>query len=72
MIRVRTTDGKAYKMNPAARFVEICDEEGKIAAVVFQKDNGEVRVVSTEDKEFYRYVKSYALTPTTVIDHVVK
>lgn len=71
MIRVRTTEGKAYKMSDSARFVEICDEEGKVAAVVFQKDNGEVRVVSAEDKEFYRYLKSYNLQPTTVIDHIV-
>jgi hypothetical protein len=72
MIRVRTVDGKAYKMSPTARFVEICDEEGKVAAVVFQNDNGAVRVISVEDKEFHRYAKSYGLKPATVIDHISK
>lgn len=70
MIRVRTTDGKAYKMAESARFVEICDNAGGVAAVVFQNDKGVVRVVSTEDKEFFRYIKSYGLKPSTVIDHI--
>lgn len=69
MIRVRATDGKSYKLKDSARFVEICDEEGRVGAVVFRKDNGEVRVVSVEDKEFYRYIKSYGLKASTVIDH---
>jgi hypothetical protein len=56
-------------MADSARFVEICDEEGRVAAVVFQNNNGVVRVVSTEDKEFYRYIKSYGLKPSSVIDH---
>ena len=71
MIRVRTVEGKAYKMAETARFVEICDNEGGVAAIVFQNANGAVRVVSTEDKEFYRYVKSYGLKPSVVIDHVI-
>lgn len=69
MIRVRTVEGKAYKMAETARFVEICDDEGGVAAVVFQNDNGVVRVVSAEDKEFYRYLKSYKLKPTMIITH---
>lgn len=69
MIRVRTVEGKAYKMAETARFVEICDDEGGVAAIVFQNDNGAVRVVSADDNEFYRYLKSYKLKPTTVITH---
>lgn len=72
MIRVRATDGKAYKLNDSARFVEICDDKGNLAAVVFLKDNGEVSVVSIEDKEFYKYTKAFGLKPTTVIDHIKK
>lgn len=69
MIRVRTAEGKAYKMADSARFVEICDSEGRVAAIVFQNNNGAVRVVSTEDKEFYRYIKSYGLKPSEVYEH---
>mgnify|MGYP007111680038 FL=1 len=69
MIRVRTVEGKAFNMAPAARFVEICDESGKVAAVVFQNDNGHVRIISAEDAEFYKYLKSYKLKPSIVIDH---
>lgn len=69
MIRVRTVEGKAYKMSDTARFVEICDADGQVAAVVFRTDNGGVRVISTEDKEFYRYIKSYGLKPSLVINH---
>lgn len=69
MIRVRTVDGKAFNMTAAARFVEICDDSGKVAAVVFQNDNGHVRVISAEDAEFYKYLKSYKLKPSIVIDH---
>ena len=69
MIRVRTVEGKAFKMSDTARFVEICDDAGGLAAVVFQNDNGAVRIVSVEDKEFYRYMKSYNLKPTEVYTH---
>lgn len=69
MIRIRTVDGKAFKMSDAARFVEICDDNGGLAAVVFQNDNGAVRVVSVEDKEFYRYMKSYGLKPASIYTH---
>jgi hypothetical protein len=69
MIRVRTVEGKAFNMAPSARFVEIRDESGKVAAVVFQNDNGHVRIISAEDAEFYKYLKSYKLKPSIVVDH---
>lgn len=69
MIRVRTVEGKAYKMADTARFIEICDETGGVAAVVFQHDKGGVRVITAEDAEFYRYLKSYKLKPAEVYTH---
>lgn len=69
MIRIRTVEGKAFKMSDSARFVEICDDAGGLAAVVFQNDNGAVRIVSVEDKEFYRYMKSYGLKPAAIYTH---
>lgn len=58
-------------MKDTARFVEICDGSGAIAAVVIQQDNGKVRVLTAEDKELTAYAKSYGMKPTTFITHTI-
>lgn len=66
MIRVRTTNGKSYTMNDSARFIELCNEDGEVGVIVFMKDNGEVQIIQPSDEEFFNYIKSYNLKPTTV------
>lgn len=67
MIRVRTTDGKLYAMKDSARFIEICDDSGNVGAVVLVGDDS-IRVVSVEDEEFRKYLSSFKLKQSRVMD----
>lgn len=71
MIRVRTTDGKVFNMKDSARFIEVCDDAGALAAVVIQRDNGKVRIITPEDREFHSYAKSYGIKKTFLIEHQI-
>lgn len=68
MIRVRTETGKAYIMTPSARFVELCNDDGEIAVLVFMKDDGEVQILHPSDSTFRNYVKSYKLKSTGIVN----
>lgn len=71
MIRVRTTDGKLYSMKDSARFIEICDEDGNIGAVVITGDDS-VRVLSVGDEAFRKYLDSFKLKKSLVMDFIDK
>lgn len=68
MIRVRTTNGSLIVLNDKARFVEICDKNGKVAAVVFVNDYGVVRVLTPGDEEFAKYIRAYKPDVAKVIE----
>lgn len=69
MVRVRTTSGKAYEMSQSARFVELCDDIGNLAMLVFLKDSGEVQILNPEDSAFHSYAKSYNLKTAAVDEY---
>ena len=68
MIRVRSFSGKSYTMNDKAGFIELCNDDGEVGLVVFMKDNGEVQILQEPNPMFRKYIKSYKLKPTTVVD----
>ena len=54
-IRIRGNTGEVTQV-PAGKFVEICDEAGAIACLVYRTNRGSVRVVMPEDiQEIQRY-----------------
>jgi len=62
MLRLRHTDGKAQDMPPTARFIELTDEEGKVAVLIYQDDRGACHVIRPGDQEATRYAKLYGVT----------
>lgn len=55
------------RLGEKARFVEICDEDGKLAAVVFIRDNGILSLVCQGDKDFAKYCKTYGAKEARLI-----
>lgn len=50
ILRIRKTDGTTQDVQKGV-FVEVCDEDGKIGAVVYQTSNGTIRVITPEDEK---------------------
>lgn len=50
-----------HDLDKAYRFVEICDLDGNIGAVVFMDDKGTVRLVGPSDPEAARYAKIFGV-----------
>lgn len=68
MIKLRNAEGKCFSVAKLdMKFVEICDQEGNIAALVYMPDNTSVSLVQPGDIEFERYIRRYKLTKTNVI-----
>ena len=59
MLRLRHTDGTAQELPATARFVELTDEEGKVALLVYRDDRGICHVTRPGDDEAKRYAKLY-------------
>lgn len=59
IIKVRTRDGKLYKV-PDAVFVEICDSEGSLAGLVHKDPlTGGVVLYTSADGQFDNYCKMF-------------
>lgn len=68
MIKLRNAEGKCFSVAKLdMKFVEICDQDGDIAALVYMPDNTSVSVVQPGDVEFERYVRKFKLQKTSVI-----
>ncbi len=64
MIRIRHTENSdvvATELSKPYRFVEICDLDGNIGALVFMDDRGTVRLVGPEDPDARRYERMYGV-----------
>lgn len=48
VLRIRKIDGATIDV-PKGVFVELCDEDGKIGAVVYQTSKGVIRVITPDD-----------------------
>lgn len=78
MIRVRTIQGKASEVKNGA-FVEVCDDEGTVAAIVYRNNKtGEVQIITPEDETEATYYKklfdvefcdTLVEVPQTVTEH---
>jgi hypothetical protein len=71
-IRVRDHTGKASRID-AGMFVEICDEEGRIGALIYRTSQGAIRVVQPNDeKEVGYYSNLFDVQFCTKVKEVTK
>lgn len=66
-MNLRDLTGKLQVLPASVRFVEITSVDGKLGAVVFNNNNGEVVVAKPGDREFEMYCQNFSLTPARVI-----
>ncbi len=69
-IRIRLRNGKLYDVKDAA-FVELCNNDNKLAGLVYMMDNNVFQVCYPDDENFKRYLVAYKGQgiPMRVIDH---
>lgn len=69
ILRIRKTDG-TVQVVPRGIFVEVCDEDGKVACVVYQTSKGVIRVITPEDRNEVQQYKGIFKVPfcTDVVD----
>lgn len=71
MLRIRTIDGKAYRLQDNARFIEICDNNGNVAAIVFMRDDGSITICRVGEEEFENYVEAFKVSKSKLISNDV-
>lgn len=59
MIRVRDKNGKATVLPPSAGYVEICAEDGTIAAILVSVTKTHTTVLEPKDIAFKIYIDKY-------------
>lgn len=55
MLRIRKTDGTAEEIREDLKFVEVCDDMGRIAVLIFRDSAGKIKVVQHNDPEAEKY-----------------
>lgn len=68
MIRLRNKEGKCFTLQGpmAMQFVELCDEDGNLAAVIMAEAPYRTKVIMPGDVEFSSYRQKYGLEQTNV------
>lgn len=66
MLRLRDKNGKTWELPKSVTFIEVCDDAGRLAAVVHRIADNKITVYSPDDENFTRYVATYHVEPTKV------
>lgn len=65
IIKLRTTDGKLYKVSDVA-FIEVCDQEGNLSGLVHMDPlSGSVKLYTAIDPQFDNYCRMFKRSGTT-------
>lgn len=72
MLKLRTKNNKRYKVADDVVFIEICDGEGNLGAIIHVMDNGVINISLPGEPTFSNYVKLYGSKTTHFIDHKQK
>lgn len=65
IIKLRTTDGKLYKVSDVA-FIEVCDYEGNLSGLVHLDPlSGSVKLYTATDQQFDNYCRMFKRSGTT-------
>lgn len=62
MLQLRHTTGEVLELPATARFIELIDEDKKVALLVYRDDKGICHVIRPGDSEAVRYGKLYGVT----------
>lgn len=69
MLKLRNEKGKVLELSKNVKFVEICDLDGNLAAVVYMSSAGRVKIIQQDDEDFARYVTAYNPKLSSVINN---
>ena len=65
IIKLRTTDGKLYKVSDVA-FIEVCDPEGNLSGLVHMDPlSGSVKLYTAVDPQFGNYCRMFKRSGNT-------
>lgn len=64
MIRLRTVQNQLVDLPSETRFVELLDQQGLLAAVVYQDEQGVVVQAQPGSPPFDRYCRLFKIRPT--------
>ena len=68
MIRLRKITGETNVLPSEFKFVELCSEDGLVAAVVWQDDIGMIHMARDGDRELQRYSALFRVPMCPTID----
>lgn len=72
MIKLRTKTNKRFKVADDVSFIEICDQDGGLGAVLHILPNNEINLSIPGESTYENYVNSYKVKRTTLIIHTPK
>jgi hypothetical protein len=73
MLRIRTKTNKTYKIGSDVSFIEICDTEGNLGALIFIEDgSGAIKIARPGDSLYENYLIKYKVTPSGYVKHSIK
>lgn len=72
MLKLRTKANKQYKIGKDVEFIEICDEDGALGALIHIKENGFIQIARPGDNLFENYLIRYNVPVTTFIKQSTK
>jgi hypothetical protein len=68
MLRIRSLEGVVRQLEEDERFVEIADLDGKLALLIYEREDGSIVMLNNKDKKFADYVGLYGLESSAVKD----
>lgn len=69
MIRLRTKTNKRFKVTEDVNFIEICDNNGSLGAVIHITPEGRISVALPGDVTYENYANAFNSERATLIKH---
>lgn len=69
MLKLRTKNNKRFKVSEDITFIEICDVEGNLGALIHLPTPHEIIIAKPGDTTFERYVRVYGSKLSKFIEH---
>jgi hypothetical protein len=69
MIKLRTKENKIFKVKEDVGFVEICDNDGNLGALIHIQDSQRLSLCIPGDPTFENYLIRYKVTPSKFYKH---
>lgn len=70
LIKLRTKTGKRLKVSEDVSFIEICDMDGRLGALVHIFPSGEIKVCTPGDDSFDRYARFFGSNLTDYAEKI--